>query len=494
MDDWLPTGCRETPRRAPRELEALVAVSSPSGDRHGADECASVCAALTPDDAQLERVPCSSPNHADDLIARLAGTGEGRILLLGHLDTVIAHAAHRPLAREGEKLIGSGSVDMKGGVVLSLGVLRALAARPQDYAEVALLLVCDEEWRTAPFSHTERFAGWDACLCFEGGARNADGQEGVVVRRKAAGTLKIKARGRAAHSGSAPDRGRNALLALAAAAQAVAGCHDPDGPDHLTAVPTVMHAGDAFNVVPGAGELMSDMRADDSAAFERVVAALPTEVGGATLHPEMVRVWPGMDSTEHTGTLLERASAAFGETIAPMRRGGASDASHFAAAIPVTVDGLGPRAGAAPHTHTHTYAQGLSPQPRRVHRRGVAGHPRGGCAGGRAGRTQPLTASDSSSRGRSSTIMSPWRPARRTAATAPFLKSTRAPVRSWTTWANDGLWPTTSTFASASWRASSSSASSPSKPSPSTSSISGSTLSASAASLAVASARSLGLV
>jgi glutamate carboxypeptidase len=30
-----------------------------------------------------------------------------------------------------------------------------------------------------------------------------------------------------------------------------------------------------------------------------------------------------------------------------MDRGGASDASHFAAAIPVTVDGLGPRGGGA---------------------------------------------------------------------------------------------------------------------------------------------------
>src|SRR3954447_22301286 len=285
MDDWLPTGCRETPRRAPRELEALVAVSSPSGDRHGADECASVCAALTPDDAQLEHVPCSSPDHADDLIARLAGTGEGRILLLGHLDTVIAHAAHRPLAREGEKLIGSGSVDMKGGVVLSLGVMRALAARPQDYAEVALLLVCDEEWRTAPFVHVERFAGFDACLCFEGGARTPDGEEGVVVRRKAAGTLRIRAEGRRAPSGSAPDRGRNALLALAAAAQAVAGCHAPDGPDRLTAVPTVLNSGDAFNVVPGDGELVCDMRADGWDACGRVVDAIPAEVGGATLHP-----------------------------------------------------------------------------------------------------------------------------------------------------------------------------------------------------------------
>ena len=38
----------------------------------------------------------------------------------------------------------------------------------------------------------------------------------MVVKRKAAGTMRIGATGRAAHSGSAPDQGRNALLALAA--------------------------------------------------------------------------------------------------------------------------------------------------------------------------------------------------------------------------------------------------------------------------------------
>ncbi len=337
----------EIARRAVRELEALVAVSSPSGDRHGADECASVCSALIPDTAEIERVACSSPDHAPDLIARLRGTGERRVLLLGHLDTVVSHEAHRPLAREGERLVGSGTVDMKGGVVLSLGVLRALAARPQDFAEVALLLVCDEEWRTRDFAHVERFTGFDACLCFEGGARTAEGEEGVVVRRKAAGTIRVRAEGRAAHSGSAPDRGRNALLALAAAAQAVAGCHDPDGAARLTAVPTVLHAGDAFNVVPGAGELVCDLRADSADAFQAVLDAIPGEVGGAALRTEVVRLWPGMDCERATAPLLERASDVLGERLAGMPRGGASDASHLAAAIPVTVDGLGPRGGAA---------------------------------------------------------------------------------------------------------------------------------------------------
>src|SRR5689334_4415837 len=346
MDPWIAAAAADIARRAPRELEALVAVSSPSGDVKGAEECASVCAVLLPDEAELERVPCSSPDHAQDVVARLRGTGERRVLLLGHLDTVVGHAHHRPLARDGEQLVGSGTIDMKGGDVLAIAAMRALAARPEAYAELALLLVCDEEWRTAPFGHVERFAGFDACLCFEAGELAGEA-EGVVVRRKAAGTIRVQAHGRTAHSGSAPDRGRNTLLALAAAAQAVAARHDPQGPAHLTAVPTVIRSGDAFNVVPGAGELFCDLRADDLEAIEAVLEAIPEEVGGARLEPELIRRWPGMHSEAQTAALLTRAGELLGRPVAAAARGGASDASHFASAIPITVDGLGPRGGRA---------------------------------------------------------------------------------------------------------------------------------------------------
>jgi glutamate carboxypeptidase len=346
MDPWIAEAAAEIAHRIPRELEALVGVSSPSGDVPGAEECVSVCAVLLPDEAEVERVPCSSPGHAPDMVARLRGTGSGRALLLGHLDTVVAHAQHKPLVRMGEQLVGSGSVDMKGGDVIAIGAMRALARRPEAYAELALLLVNDEEWRTQPFSHVERFAGFDACLCFEAGELRPDA-EGVVVRRKAAGTIHVEGHGRSAHSGSAPDRGRNALLALAAAAQAVAGRHDPHGPAHLTAVPTVLRSGDAFNVVPGRGELFCDLRADDLDAIEAVLDAVPAEVGGVRLEAELIRRWPGMRSEEATQPLLERATGALGRPIVPAARGGASDASHFAATIPVTVDGLGPRGGKA---------------------------------------------------------------------------------------------------------------------------------------------------
>jgi glutamate carboxypeptidase len=362
MDPWVQSAAAEIGRRAPRALEALVGVSSPSGDVHGAEECAAVCAALLPDGADIERIPCSSPDHAQDLVAHLRGTGSRRVLLLGHLDTVIAHGDHRPLHRDGDKLIGSGSVDMKGGVVLSIGAMRAFAARPEAYAEMALLLVCDEEWRTGSIAHVDRFAGWDACLCFEGGDQTSDGKDGVVVRRKAAGTILVEARGRAAHSGSAPDRGRNALLALARAAQAVAGCHDPSGSAHLTAVPTVLRSGDAFNVVPGAGELFCDCRADELDAIEAVLDAIPGDVDGVSLTADLIRRWPGMHSEQAVAPVLARASEALGRPVRGVSRGGASDASHFAAAIPITIDGLGPRGGRAHNPGEYVYADSLGPR------------------------------------------------------------------------------------------------------------------------------------
>ena len=348
-EDFVQDQAAAIAARAERELEALVAVSSPSGDGKGAEEAFAVCSALLPGAAEIDRIPCSSPGHAPDLVARLEGHGAPRLLLLGHVDTVIPHREHRPLRRDNGRLAGSGAVDMKGGVVLALGVMRALEPHREAFAEAALLLVCDEEWRTQPFIHAERFAGWDACLCFEAGERTPQETEAVVVRRKAAGTLWVRASGQASHSGSAPARGRNALLALTAAAEAVAARNDPDGPLRLTAVPTVLKSGEAFNVVPAAGELFCDLRADSGEVFDDVAAAVPAEVGGATLTAELTRRWPGMDSREPTAGLLERAGKRLGRPVAAVERGGASDASHLATTVPVTVDGLGPRGGGA-HT------------------------------------------------------------------------------------------------------------------------------------------------
>jgi glutamate carboxypeptidase len=138
-------------------------------------------------------------------------------------------------------------------------------------------------------------------------------------------------------------------VALAQAALEVSRLHDPAGADQLSVVPTMIRSGEALNVVPAAGELVFDMRAERLEAFAPVLAAVPSDAGGVKLEPTLERSWPAMDTRASTAALLERATARVGRPVVGVPRGGASDASHFAPAIPLSIDGLGPRGGGA-HT------------------------------------------------------------------------------------------------------------------------------------------------
>ena len=102
-------------------------------------------------------------------------------------------------------------------------------------------------------------------------------------------------------------------------------------------------------MVPAQGELIFDLRAESSVVFERVMADVPRTVGEVAVEPVMERVWPGMDTRRETESLLQEAAGRLGRPIVGVTRGGASDASHFAAEVALTVDGLGPRGGGA-HT------------------------------------------------------------------------------------------------------------------------------------------------
>jgi len=328
-------------------LEPLVNCTSVSGDVHGYERCVALVEEMLPREAHSERIACSTASCAPDLLVRLTGTGSGRIVLLGHLDTVIPAERHRPLRQQSGRWTGSGTFDMKGGDALAVGLLRALATQPERFAEVALLLVADEEWRVAEFAHGPRFDGWDACLCFEGGERTEDGDEGVVVRRKAAASIEVVAHGRSAHAGSRPDDGRNALLALATVAHQLAALHDPSGPGALSVVPTIIHCGEAVNVVPADGQLTCDLRADEIAVIERALDRVPPEIDGVMLDASFGRRWPGMDHRDRALPVLERAGATLGRPIVGRSRGGASDASHLAPWVDVAIDGLGPLGGGA---------------------------------------------------------------------------------------------------------------------------------------------------
>jgi glutamate carboxypeptidase len=81
--------------------------------------------------------------RAGHLVAETGGTQGKRLLLLGHLDTVLAG---EPFRRDGARAYGTGTADMKGGVVVMLQALRALhAAGALANRRITIMLTGDEE-------------------------------------------------------------------------------------------------------------------------------------------------------------------------------------------------------------------------------------------------------------------------------------------------------------------------------------------------------------
>ena len=232
-----------------------MAISSPSGDVGGAEEAIALCAALLPEQAQrASGCRARRTGSAPDLVATVSGTGSGRMLLLGHVDTVIAHDSHAPLRRDGERLYGPGTADMKGGVVLSLG-RRAGAGR------------ATRDVRRARGAARHRRGVADVSVRPRAAVRRL---RRVPVLRGRAADVRAATRpwscaarrpGRCGSARPGAPRTRAALPTRAATrcwawprtALELAGHHDPAGPEHLSVVPTVMRSGDAFNVVPAAG-------------------------------------------------------------------------------------------------------------------------------------------------------------------------------------------------------------------------------------------------
>jgi len=358
---WIAEAAARESVGAVAQTQALCAIPSPTGDHVGAERVTAALANLLPAGATLVREESSTPGHPPDARASLRGDGAGSILLLGHLDTVVGLDAHRAPVVEGARLQAPGSYDMKGGLVIACAVFRALATRPGSFDRIELLCVADEEWRQVPLRHTtgasERY---DACLCFEGGEGRGEGAGLVVARRKAAATLRIEARGVAAHSGAAAANGRSALLALADLAPALVRAEM--GGAGLSVVPTVLRSGKALNSVPEAGELIFDVRAFDTSAMESILEAVPAELDGVELRCALEQRFPAMDSREAVEPVLERAAVMLGRGLVAVDRGGSSDAAFFSSHIPLTLDGLGPLGGGDHSPAEHVFGDSFEPQ------------------------------------------------------------------------------------------------------------------------------------
>lgn len=153
----------------------------------------------------------AATGRAGHLVATHRGNGRGkRILLIGHLDTVFEPTStFQTYAREGNRGIGPGTGDDKGGDVVIIQALRAMqAAGTLRDADIMVVMTGDEERTGAPLDAARRdliAAGeWaDVALEYENLATTGDGAtraEYGTVARRSSGSWEIRTTGRTGHS------------------------------------------------------------------------------------------------------------------------------------------------------------------------------------------------------------------------------------------------------------------------------------------------------
>jgi glutamate carboxypeptidase len=291
-------------------------------------------------------------DYGDCWLARLRGRGVGRIMLIGHLDTVYPDgtAALRPMRLEGQNIMGPGVCDMKGGLLVGMYAMRSLqVAGFDDFAELAFFFNSEEELGS-PVSrtlYTPVVQKMDAALVLEAARLNGD----IVSARKGAGVYTVRVRGKAAHAGVEPQKGANAILELA---HQVIAFQNLNGLTPGVTINTgVVTGGTQHNVVPAEAELEVDVRATDLAGVAAIRHAVANLNGHTTVPGTQVQIQGGfsyfpMAKTQATGFLVKLAQESareLGFEIKDAATGGASDANQISALGVPVLDGLGPVGG-----------------------------------------------------------------------------------------------------------------------------------------------------
>lgn len=189
-----------------RTVSDMVAIPSPSGREAAMADYVF---------ARLKGAGVSPERDEDDNVWIEVGSGQGRLHVNAHMDTVVpvdgwSGDPFKPRI-EGDRLYGLGAADCKGG----LAAMLALVPRIRPRVRVLFsFTVCEEGYNLPKPNGSEKMAarGGDWAIVCEPTCKAADPQLGIGTQ--GAVRIWVTFRGRAAHS-SRPEAGENAISAAA---------------------------------------------------------------------------------------------------------------------------------------------------------------------------------------------------------------------------------------------------------------------------------------
>jgi glutamate carboxypeptidase len=358
--------------RLPSYLELLrqmVAINSYTRNPEGVNALGKLTAAAFADlGFTPELIQSDQPSFGQHLILTRHGRTNRAIGLVSHLDTVFPpeeeernNFSWRP---EGDRIYGPGTVDIKGGTVMIKMVLDSLQAVAPDLFEAitwVILLDAAEEDEAHDFGAIcrERLADNGlACLIFEGGERDAEENQLLVVARKGMAIYEVETAGRAAHAGTSHPEGANALVQMADLIQQIAGFTDYER--YLTFNVGKIEGGTVTNRVPHYAKIGLEMRAFTPDVFADGVAQMMALNGYSSVSSphdgyacqttvaltRQTAPWPRNEATDRLYEIWRETAVTLNISPAMQERGGLSDGNHTWFAAP-SLDGLGPSGGNA---------------------------------------------------------------------------------------------------------------------------------------------------
>ena len=257
------------------------------------------------------------------------GPADGpRVIFHGHVDVVPAHAGQFEPRIEGDRLIGRGAYDMKGGLAAMMCAVNDVAAN--EHVRLRFICVPDEESEDVENRCTDALVqeGMRADFVITGEPTDLH----IGVQAKGVLAVRVEVSGVAAH-GSTPWEGDNAILKAYDVFRRIETLRFSRESSDLFDRPSINVArivgGDAFNKVPDrctmdvdirylpnqdAGEILADIRALEDVRIVKTFQRAPARVSR---------------SNPYVRALREAVSSSLDGEALSVGRDGASDAISF---------------------------------------------------------------------------------------------------------------------------------------------------------------------
>ncbi len=289
------------------------------------------------------KVYCEEPEALPVVAGVLGADRKGvPVLFSGHFDTVFDKGTfgEDPFRIDEEgKAHGPGVLDMKGGVIITLYVLKALNAIGYDERPIRICFCSDEEGgKHHDIAAKIIYRYSDGCAAAFNMETSPVDYKLCTGRKWALGGKAIF-HGVSAHSGNNYEVGRNAILEAAYKVIAIQNMNNMELGTNMN--PAIIKGGTVANVIPDTCELVFSGRFASKAEIARVTKELKElfekpEVDGVTIEYSIGKAGGGFEETDQNKALcafVNHVCEAEGmHGVSSIFLGGGSDASIIAEA------------------------------------------------------------------------------------------------------------------------------------------------------------------